>query len=151
MTTLEKRLKDDVKLAMKAGAKDDLVVLRMVLSELKNAAINEGMEREGFEDAFVLRILRKGVKTRSESAQMYADASRPELEAVERAQIAVLERYLPSALPAEELAALVDAVISELGASSKKEMGAVMKAVMARSQGRADGKAVSALVAGKLG
>jgi hypothetical protein len=151
MTTLESRLKDDIKAAMKSGAKEDLIVLRTVVSDMKNVAIAEGMERDGFDDAFVLRQLRKGVKTRTESADMYREAGRDDLEAVERAQIAVLERYLPAAISQAELTTVVEAVIADLGATTKKEMGAVMKEVMLRTEGRADGKQVSGLVAGRLG
>ena len=150
MTSLETRIKDDMKAAMKAGAKDELEVLRTILSDLKNAAIASGGERSGLDDELVLKVLRKGVKTRSESADMYKDAGRDDLEGKERFQIGVLERYLPAALSEAELEALVDGVIGDLGASTKKEMGAVMKEVMARSGGRADGKAVSGLVGRKL-
>ena len=150
MTTLEQRLKDDVKTAMKAGRKADLEVLRMVLSDMKNVAIAAGGERSGFDDELVMKILRKGVKTRTESATMYAEAGREDLESKERAQIIVLEAYLPQAMDGDELAVLVDAVIADLGAQTKKEMGKVMKEVMARSGGRADGKMVSALVGPKL-
>jgi len=150
MTTLEQRLKDDVKTAMKEGRKADLEVLRMILSDMKNVAINEGGERTGFEDEFVMKILRKGVKTRTESATMYAEAGRDDLEQKERAQITVLEAYLPQAMDGDELSALVDAVIADLGAQTKKDMGKVMKEVMVRSSGRADGKQVSALVGPKL-
>lgn len=150
MTSLETRIKDDMKAAMKSGAKDELEVLRTILSDLKNAAIAAGGERTGMDDEQVLKVLRRGVKTRNESADMYRDAGRDDLEGKERFQIGVLERYLPAALSEDELVTVVDAVIAELGASSKKEMGAVMKEVMVRTGGRADGKAVSALVGGKL-
>lgn len=150
MTSLETRIKDDMKAAMKAGAKDELEVLRTILSDLKNEAIAAGGDRTGMDDELVLKVLRRGVKTRGESADMYRDAGRDDLEGKERFQIGVLERYLPAALSEDELATVVEAVISELGASTKKEMGAVMKEVMARTGGRADGKAVSALVGGKL-
>lgn len=148
--SLETRIKDDIKAAMKSGAKDDLEVLRMLISDVKNVAINDGLEREGFDDELVLRVVRRGIKTRTESADLYAKANRKDLEATERAQILVLERYLPAAMSEGELAGVVDAVIRELGASTKKEMGKVVKEVMARVQGRADGKAVSAVVGGRL-
>ncbi|MFT7461725.1 MAG: hypothetical protein ACI9EF_000059 [Pseudohongiellaceae bacterium] len=150
MTNLETRLKDDIKSAMKSGAKADLEVLRTILSDIKNAAIAEGLEREGFGDEIVLKMLRRGVKTRSESAEMYKEAKREELEATERFQIDVLRRYLPAELSAAELEGIVDGVIAELGATTKREMGGVIKAVMAKTAGRADGKAVSGLVAGRL-
>lgn len=150
MTNLETRLKDDIKTAMKSGAKDELEVLRTILSDIKNAAIAEGLEREGFDDEIVIKVLRRGVKTRSESAEMYRTAERADLENKERFQIEVLRRYLPTEMSSAELEVIVDTVIVELGATSKKEMGAVMKGVMARTGGRADGKAVSGIVAGRL-
>ena len=148
--SLQARIHDDVKTAMKAGQKDDLEVLRMLLSDVKNAAINDGLERDGVPDDLVLKIVRRGVKTRTESADTYASAGRKDLETVERFQIEVLRRYLPEEMSAAELEVVVDTVIAELGATSKKEMGAVMKGVMARTEGRADGKAVSAIVASRL-
>lgn len=148
--SLQARIQDDVKAAMKSGQKDDLEVLRMLLSDVKNAAIEAGLERDGVPDEVVLKVVRRGVKTRTESADTYAGAGRDDLEKVERAQIEVLRRYLPEELSAAEVEVVVDTVITELGATSKKEMGAVMKEVMARTQGRADGKAVSGIVASRL-
>jgi len=151
MPTIEERLKADVKEAMKSGARDDLLVLRTLLSDAKNAAIAEGGEREGFSDAFVVRVLRAAQKKRAEAAQMYEQGGRPELAAVENAQIAVIQRYLPPELSDAELGSLVDAAIAEVGATSRKDMGAVMKRVMDEVAGRADGKRVSALVGARLG
>lgn len=150
MTTLETRLKNDIKTAMKSGAKDDLEVLRTVISDIKNAAIAEGLSREGFGDEIVLKILRKGVKTRSESAEMFREAKREDLESKERFQIEVLRRYLPAEMSTAEIEVIVDTVIVELGATTKKEMGAVMKEVKVRTEGRADGKVVSGIVATRL-
>lgn len=150
MPTLETRLKDDIKAAMKAGAKAELLLLRTILSDVKNAAIAQGLDREGFSDEFVMKSLRRGIKTRTESADVYQSAGRDDLEQVERFQIDVLRRYMPEEMAPAELEVIVDAVIVELGASSKKEMGTVMKEVMARISGRADGKLVSGIVAGRL-
>ena len=144
--SLEARIKDDIKAAMKSGQKDDLEVLRMVISDVKNVAIAEGLDRAGFDDELVLRVLRRGIKTRTESAEMYDKASRDDLATKERAQIAILERYLPSQMSVAELEVVVDTVILELGATTKKDMGRVIKEVAARIEGRADGKAVSAVV-----
>jgi len=151
MTSLEERIRDDIKTAMKSGAKDDLEVLRMLMADAKNVAIKAGGERTGLSDELVLGVLRKGVKTRTEAADMYAEAGRDDLQAKERFQIEVLKRYLPAEMSEAELEVIVDTVIVELGASTKKEMGLVMKTVMERVEGRADGKAVSSIVAARLG
>lgn len=151
MPSLEERIRDDIKTAMKSGAKDDLEVLRMLMSDVKNAAIKAGGERTGLDDELVMSVLRKGVKSRTEAADMYAEAKRDDLEQKERFQIEVLKRYLPAEMSEAELEVIVDTVIVETGASSKKEMGLVMKTVMERVEGRADGKAVSSIVAARLG
>lgn len=150
MTTIEASVKEDIKAAMKSGAKGDLEVLRMLMAEVKNAAISEGLDRTGVSDDLMLKVLRKGVKTRTESADMYAEAGRKDLEDKERAQIEVLRRYLPAELSDAELEVIVDTVIVEMGASTKADMGKVMKEVMARTQGRADGKKVSSIVGARL-
>lgn len=151
MPSLEERLREDVKNAMKSGAKEELELLRTLLADLKNAAIKEGGERTGLEDDFVLKVLRRAVKTRTESADVYAEAGRKDLEEKERFQIEIVQRYLPTAMSEAELEVIVDTVIVETGASSKKDMGKVMKAVLDRTDGRADGKTVSGIVAKRLG
>lgn len=151
MTTLEERIRDDIKAAMKSGAKDELEVLRTVMADVKNAAIKEGGDRSGLDDELVLKVLRRAVKTRTESAGVYAEAGRKDLEDVERFQIGVVRRYLPAEMSSAELEVIVDTVIVETGATSKKEMGKVMKAVIEKTGGRADGKTVSQMVGRRLG
>jgi len=148
--SLQPRIQDDVKAAMKAGRKDELDVLRMLLADVKNAAIEQGLQRDDVPDELVLKVVRRGVKTRTESADTYAEAGRDDLERVERFQIEVLRRYLPEEMSPAELEVVVDTVVTELGASGKQDMGRVMKEVLARTAGRADGKAVSGIVAGRL-
>ena len=150
MTTLEQRLKDDIKAAMKSGAKEDLEVLRMLVSDAKNVAINSGQDRSGLPDDLVLKVLQKAVKTRTESAEMYAKGGRQDLVDRERAQIEVVRRYLPDSLTEAEIEVIVDTVIVETGAKDKSAMGAVIKAVMARLAGRAEGSTVSRIVASRL-
>ena len=150
MTTLEQRLKDDIKAAMKSGAKEDLEVLRMLVSDAKNVAINSGQDRSGLPDDLVLKVLQKAVKTRTESAEMYAKGGRQDLVDRERAQIEVVRRYLPDSLTEAEIEVIVDTVIVETGAKDKSGMGAVIKAVMARLAGRAEGSTVSRIVASRL-
>lgn len=151
MPTLEQRLKDDVKAAMKSGAKEDLEVLRMLLSDAKNVAINSGLDRSGLPDDVVLKVLQRAVKTRTESMDLYAKGGRPDLVAREQAQIEVIRRYLPDALTDAELEVIVDTAIVELGAQGRSAMGAVIKAVMVRVSGRAEGAAVSRIVGARLG
>ena len=151
MTTLEDRLKADVTAAMKSGAKEELEVLRMLLSDAKNVAIASGAERTGIPDEVVLKVLKKGVKTRTESVEVYTKAGRDELAAREKAQIEVIQRYLPAQLSEVEVEVVVDTVIVELGATDKKAMGQVIKAVMAKLGGAGDGGMVSRIVAGRLG
>jgi uncharacterized protein YqeY len=151
MNTIEARVKDDIKAAMKGGQKEELELLRMLMSDVKNAAINAGVERTGVDDEVVEKVLRRGVKTRTESAEMYKEAGRVELEQKERFQIEILRRYLPAELSDAEVEVIVDTVILELGAQGKQDMGKVRKEVMARTQGRVDGRKVSQTVGARLG
>ena len=150
MASIEARVRDDIKAAMKAGRKDELDVLRMLMSDAKNAAIQEGSERTGLPDEMMEKVLRRGVKTRTEAAEMYAQAKRRDLEDVELFQIEVLRRYLPAELSDAEVEVIVDTVIVELGAAGKQDMGRVMKEVMSRTAGRVDGKKVSQTVGARL-
>jgi uncharacterized protein len=124
--------------AMKAGEKQRVGALRLVLSELQKAA------KEG--DADELAVLRRERKRRLEAAGQFREGGRPELAEQEEAEANLIERYLPAELDDSELDAIVAAAIAETGASGPRDMGQVMKAVMARSQGRADGKRTSARV-----
>ena len=150
MTSLETRLREDVKTAMKAGKREELDVLRMLLSDGKKIVIDAGGASDAIPDDVLMKVLRKGVKTRGESAAMYAQAGRKDLLEVERAQIAIIERYLPKTLSEDAVGGTVDAVIKELGARDKTAMGKVIKEVMARLSGQVDGQVVSRLVAARL-
>ena len=136
--TLADTVKDDLTTAMKAGEKDRVGALRMVLSELQKAA------KDG--DADELAVLRRERKRRAESATAFRDAGRPELAAQEETEAEIIAGYLPAELSDDELRAIVTAAVAETGASSPKDMGQVMKAAMPKVGGRADGKRVSALV-----
>jgi uncharacterized protein YqeY len=96
MTSLETRLKDDVKAGMKKGAREELEVLRMLLSDAKNVAIAAGGERSGLSDEVMLGVLRKAVKMRTEAAALYAKGVRKDLEDRDHAQIAIITPYLPA-------------------------------------------------------
>lgn len=136
--TLVDTVKQDVASALRAGEKERVGALRLVLSELQKAA------KEGSGDE--LAVLRRERKRRLESATAFRDAGRAELAAGEEAEARLIEAYLPAELPDDDLRAIVAAAIAETGAQSPKDMGQVMKAAMAAADGRADGKRVSALV-----
>ena len=135
--SLADTVKDDLTTAMKAGDKDRVGALRMVLSELQKAA------KDG--DADELAVLRRERKRRHESAGAFRDGGRPELDEAEEAEARVIEAYLPAELSDDELRAIVAAAVAQTGASSPRDMGQVMKASMAQVAGRADGRRVSAL------
>jgi uncharacterized protein len=124
--------------AMKAGEKQRVGALRLVLSELQKAA------KEGGDDE--LAVLRRERKRRLDAAEQFRDGGRPELAQQEESEAKIIEGYLPAELDDAELDAIVAAAISETGASTPKDMGQVMKVVMAKSDGRADGKRASARV-----
>jgi uncharacterized protein YqeY len=130
-------VKQDLTTAMKAGEKDKVGALRLVLSELQKAA------KEGNDDEQA--ILRRERKRRLESATAFREAGRVELAEGEEAEAAVIQAYLPAELGDDELRAIVADAIAESGASSPKDMGGVMKLAMEKTGGRADGKRVSAL------
>src|SRR5690348_11488850 len=136
--TLTERVKSDLTTAMKAGEKDRVGTLRLVLSELQKAA------KEGSDDE--LAVLRRERKRRLEAASQFRDGGRPELADQEEAEAELIAAYMPAELSDEELDAIVASAIAETGAASPKDMGQVMKVVMAKSQGRADGKRASARV-----
>jgi len=133
---------------MKARDQLRMDVIRMI----KAAVLNKEVEmKKDLDDAEMSRIMTTMIKQRKESVEQYEKGQRAELAAKERQEISIIETYLPKALSQEELAQAVDTVIRETGASSAKDMGAVMKAVMARLAGQSvDGKQVSDLVRSKL-
>lgn len=132
------QVKTDLTTAMKAGDKDRVGTLRLVLSELQKDA------KEGAGDE--LAVLRRERKRRLESARAFRDGDRPELAEGEEAEAVVIEAYLPAELGDDELRAIVAQAVTQSGATSPKDMGMAMKAAMAQVAGRADGKRVSSLV-----
>ena len=146
MTLLE-QLAQEMKAAMLARNADRLSTLRLLKSAIGYAQIER--KNENFSDAEVVAIVQKEVKKRRDAIEQYEKGGRAELAAREKQEITVLETFLPQPLTPEELEALVRATIQETGATSKKEMGPVIKAVQAKAAGRADGKSISGLV-GKL-
>jgi uncharacterized protein YqeY len=148
--TFQARIDQDIKAAMMARETAKLGVLRMLKTSLMNAAIEKGGAGSTLDDTEALAIVRKEVKKRQDSVEAFEKGGRPEMAASEKAEIEILNAYLPQALSGAELEALVKAAITEAGATSKKDMGAVMKLVNAKSAGRADGRTLSAEVQKQL-
>lgn len=147
--TLFDRIQNDLKQAMKAGEKEKVGVYRMTISEIKRLAIDEG-KRDEITDELVIAALSRSAKRRKESIEQYRSAGREDLAAREEEELALLSRYLPAPFSEEELEILVMEAIRETGAAGKKDMGKVMKAVMPKVQGRADGKQVQRMVLDRL-
>ena len=145
--SLKDQIKEDMKSAMKAGEKDRLKVVRLILAEIKQVEVDQRVE---LDDAGVLSVLTKMVKQRRDSVSQFEQGNREDLAAIERAEIAVLDTYLPEQLTADEIAALVDEVIAATGAESIRDMGKVMGQIKARAAGRADMGAVGAAVKERL-
>jgi len=137
------QIRSDVTAAMKAGDRERVTALRLVLSELQKDA----KEGAGDEQA----VLRRERKRRRESEQAYREAGRDDLATAEAYEAETIEAYLPAELSDDELDSLVSAAVAETGAASPKDMGRVMKQVMAAAGGRADGKRVSSKVKEALG
>jgi uncharacterized protein len=140
--TLTEQVRTDMTSAMKAGEKQRVGALRLVLSELQKAA------KEGGADE--LAVLRRERKRRLEAARAYRDAGREDLAGTEESEGELIGGYLPAELSEQELVAIVDQAVRESGASSAKDMGAAMKQAMAAVDGRADGRRVSGLVRAAL-
>jgi uncharacterized protein YqeY len=148
MTFLD-RINEDLKAAMKSKDSERLSTLRMVKTALKNREIDK---MEALSDEEALKALQSLVKQRRDSIEQYQQAGRIDLAEKEAAEIKIIEEYLPAALDEAAIARAVEETIAETGASSMKEMGAVMKAVMAKLAGHTvDGKAVNQIVKSKLG
>jgi hypothetical protein len=147
--TFPDRINEDLKTAMKNKEAERLSTLRMVKAALKNREIDK---MAPLTDDEAIKTLQSLVKQRRDSIEQYQQAGRTELAEKEAAEIKVIEEYLPAALDAAAVARVVEETIAETGASSIKEMGAVMKAVMAKLAGQTvDGKVVNQLVKSKLG
>jgi uncharacterized protein YqeY len=145
---LKQRIQDDMKSAMKGGDKRRLGAIRLLLAAIKQREVDERIE---LNDEQVLAVLDKMVKQRRDSLDQYQQASREDLAEQEQFEIEVLQGYLPEALSAAEIDALIVEAITATGADSMRDMGKVMGQLKPQLQGRADIGAVSALVKSKLG
>ena len=133
----------DLKAAMAAREDSKRDTLRLVVSDLKNKQIELGRE---LEDEDTLAVITKAKKSRQDSLAQYTEAGREDLAAIERAELEVISVYLPEEMGEDELRELVTAAVEESGAKEPKDMGAVMKLLMPKVKGRADGKAVQRIV-----
>jgi hypothetical protein len=148
--TLSQRIDSDLKEAMRAKDAAKLGVLRMLKSAMKYGAIEKSGADAELSDADAVQVIRKQAKQRQDSIDSFEKGGRPELVAKEKAELVILNSYLPQQMSADELAKVVRQTIVEVGATSKTQMGAVMKALQAKVAGRADGKALSTEVTRQL-
>ena len=145
--SLKQQLTDDMKAAMKAGEKDRLAVIRLINAAIKQKEVDERIE---LDDAAVLAVLEKMVKQRKDSVTQYEAAAREDLAAVERAEIVVIERYLPAKLDEASILAAIDAAIAVTGAAGPADMGKLMGVLKPQLAGQADMGQVSVLVKQRL-
>jgi uncharacterized protein len=148
--TLQERVDSDLKEAMRAKDATKLGVLRMLKSALKYAAIAKSDAEAELSDAEAVQVIRKQAKQRQDSIESFEKGGRAELADKEKEELAILNTYLPQGMSPDELAKVVGETIAELGATSKAQMGAVMKALQAKVSGRADGKTLSSEVQKQL-
>ena len=146
--SLKDQITEDMKSAMKAGDKDRLKVVRLMLAAIKQIEIDKRIE---LDDAAVLSVLDKMVKQRRDSVEQFQNGGRQDLADIELAEIVVLDTYLPEQLSDAELDALIDEAISTSGAESIRDMGKVMGQIKSKAAGRADMGAVGAKVKARLG
>jgi uncharacterized protein YqeY len=144
---LKERLEEGLKTALKAGNKEAIPAYRLTLSDLRNA---EKEKRGSLDEKEATQLLRSAVKKRKEAIALFEKGARGDLVQKEKAELRVLEELLPAAISPAELSAMVDESLGETGASSMKDLGKVMKWIMPRLEGRAEGAEVSRLVKEKL-
>jgi len=148
--TLQQRVDSDLKEAMRAKEATKLGVLRMLKSALKYAAIAKSDAEAELSEAEAVQVIRKQAKQRQDSIESFEKGGRAELADKEKEELAILNAYLPQGMSPDELAKVVRETIAEVGATSKAQMGAIMKALQPKVGGRADGKMLSAEVQKQL-
>lgn len=148
MSTPLERIQDDIKSALKAKDKERLTTLRLLLAEIKNEKIRAGKEVD--DDAFV-RLVRKALKQRKDSAEQYRKGNRAELAAKEDREAEILSAYLPQQVGEAELQSAIEEFVAAEGLSGPRGIGPVMKAMMARFGGAADGKTINQIARKVLG
>lgn len=147
---LSERVDSDLKTAMRDKNAIKLGVLRMLKAAIMNAAIEKSGAQSQLSDAEATQVIRKQVKQRQDSIESFEKGGRAELAAKEKKELSILQSYLPQQMSADELSKIVRETIAEVGATSKAQMGAVMKALQPKVAGRADGKTLSAEVQKQL-
>ena len=145
--TLKERITEDMKTAMRSGEKDRLAVIRLLQAAIKQREVDERIE---LDDTAVIAVLDKMVKQRKDSVSQYEAASREDLAEIERAEIVVIEAYLPAKMGEAEIVAAIQAAIAETGASGPADMGKLMGALKPKLAGQADMGLVSKLVKQQL-
>ena len=150
MSDTTTQISEDIKTAMRAKDSVALNSLRALKSAMTNAAIEKGGLGSALDEPEILAVIRKQIKQRQDSIEQFEKAGRTELADNEKAEIAILSKYLPTALSAERIDEIVAQAISETGAASKADMGKAMKRAQELSEGRADGKLLSAAVMKRL-
>ncbi len=150
MSQISEQIMAEMKEAMKAKQTVVLNALRALKSAMTNAAIEKGNLHAVLTESEELAVIRKQLKQREDSVDQFKKAGREDLISKEEEEIAVIKRFLPAELSEEETIAILDAVVAEIGATSKKEMGQVMKLMQERTAGRVNGKLLAQLVAKKL-
>jgi len=141
--SLMESISNDLTSALKAGEKEKLLILRMVKSAIKNAEIEKG---DPLNDDEVSAVLRTFAKRAKDSIEQFSQGGRDELAKKEKAQLAVIEEYLPKQLSEDDLRGMIKDAIQEQGASGMKDMGKVMKALMIKAKGQVDGKVANNIV-----
>ena len=146
---LDNQISDSLKQALKAGDKTKVSVLRMVLSDIKNKKIEDGVKE--LDDEHVILLIQKRARQHQESIKQFEEGGRQDLVEKEASELKYLEEYLPEQLSEEEVTKIVEEVIAETGASSVRDMGKVMGQIMPRVKGKADGRLINKIVGSKLG
>lgn len=148
MTTLKQRLSDQMKASMKSGDKDTLAFVRNLHAAIRKKEIDD---RVDLDDAAVQKIVASSIKQRQDSIDQFKQGGREDLVAKETAELQFLQTYMPEQMSEDEVRKIVDWAVTEAKAASPKDMGNVMKLLMPKVQGKADGKLVSQLVKERLG
>lgn len=145
--SLKDTLTNDMKTALKAGDKDRLKVVRLLLADIKRVEVDS---RKDLDDSAILSVIEKAVKQRHDSIEQFTQGNRKDLADIEKAELVVIQHYLPEALSDDELTALIDTAIAETRAESIRDMGKVMGVIKSKAAGRADMGAVGAKVKARL-
>ena len=145
--SLKARITADMKTAMKAGEKDRLKTVRLILADIQRKEIDS---REELDDAGVITVIEKAIKQRRDSIEQFVKGGREDLSAIEEAELEIIQAYLPEQLSDNEIAALIDEAIATTGAESIRDMGKVMGAIKSKAAGKADMGMVGAMVKARL-